>query len=166
MTIFTPVNLLLLSLALYLLYTRLRPTPPASLSPANPAVVFQNFTPKALQKYNGTDDPRVYIAVAGGVFDVTSGAGFYGPGGSYSNFAGRDASRGLALGSFDDDVLPSVDGPLDDLKDLTAGEKETLSGWVEHFRRKYMLVGKLVSEEEQKEIDYKDMVDLVGPPIL
>lgn len=156
MTAFTPVNLLLLSLALYLLYTRLRPSSPAAPPPAHEAIVFQSFTPKMLQRYNGTDDPRVYLAVAGGVFDVTSGAGFYGPGGSYSNFAGRDASRGLAVGSFDDDVLPSIDGPLDDLKDLAAPERETLAGWVEHFQGKYILVGKLISEDEKKEMDLKE----------
>lgn len=48
------------------------------------------------------------------VFDVTAGASFYGPGesllyanadeldGVYGNFAGRDASRGMAKQSFDD----------------------------------------------------------------
>lgn len=42
------------------------------------------------------------MGVRGRVYDVTLGANFYGPGSPYENFAGRDASRGLSKGSFDD----------------------------------------------------------------
>ncbi len=59
------------------------------------------FTRNELQKFNGVTKPEVYLAVGGKVFDVTSGAGFYGPGGPYAIFAGHDASRGLALNSVD-----------------------------------------------------------------
>ncbi|KAJ9102574.1 hypothetical protein QFC21_002975 [Naganishia friedmannii] len=36
------------------------------------------------------------------VFDVSAGRSFYGPDGPYGNFAGRDASRGMAKQSFDE----------------------------------------------------------------
>ena len=88
----------------------------------------------------------VYLSVRGRVFDVTPGKNFYGPGGPYENFAGRDASRGLACGSFDEDMLTkNLDRPLDDLDDLDDDQKEALNGWEEKFAEKYLVVGKLVS---------------------
>jgi predicted heme/steroid binding protein len=40
------------------------------------------FTLAELSKYNGTIDPTgpIYLGAGGKVFDVTAGAGFYGPG--------------------------------------------------------------------------------------
>jgi membrane-associated progesterone receptor component len=92
----------------------------------------------------------VYLAVRGKVFDVTPGRNFYGPGGPYANFAGRDASRGLAHGSFDEDMLTAdLQGPLDKLDDLDAEQLEALQGWEERFNEKYLVVGKLVAVGEE-----------------
>lgn len=71
-----------------------------STTKADPIVEGQ-FTPRKLSVYNGHDDPKIFIAVKGTVFDVSAGRQFYGPSGPYSNFAGHDASRGLALNSFE-----------------------------------------------------------------
>ncbi len=91
----------------------------------------------------------VYLAVRGRVFDVTPGRNFYGPGGPYENFAGRDASRGLASGSFDEDMLTKdLHGPLDKLEGLGPDEMEALQGWEERFSEKYLVVGKLVPVSE------------------
>lgn len=80
---------------------------------------------------------------------MSRGRNFYGPGGPYSNFAGRDASRGLACGSFDEDMLTKdLDGPLDKLGDLGRDEMEALQGWEERFNEKYDIVGRLVSVQE------------------
>lgn len=95
----------------------------------------------------------VYLAVRGRVFDVTPGRNFYGPGGPYANFAGRDASRGLACGSFDEDMLTKdLEGPLDPLNNLDAEQLDALKGWEERFNDKYLIVGKLVpvGSEEAK----------------
>lgn len=92
----------------------------------------------------------VYLSVRGRVFDVTSGRNFYGPGGPYENFAGRDASRGLAFGSFDEDMLTKdLQGPLDKLEDLGPEEQEALRGWEERFEEKYLVVGNLVAIGEE-----------------
>ena len=85
------------------------------------------------------------------MFDVTPGKNFYGPGGPYENFAGRDASRGLACGSFDEDMLTKdLSGPLDDLSGLGPDELEALRDWEERFSEKYIVVGKLVRIHEKK----------------
>lgn len=145
----TPLNLTLLVLLFTLAYFRLlRPynatqqvlnNPPPGAS----ATVFQTFTPRTLLKFNGQpSEPfnpqgKVYLAVKGKVHDVTSGRNFYGPGGPYENFAGRDATRGLACQSFDDDMLTQdLDGPLDDCADLDQGQLENLKGWQERFDEK------------------------------
>ncbi|KJZ73289.1 hypothetical protein HIM_07293 [Hirsutella minnesotensis 3608] len=104
------------------------------------------YTPRTLLPFDGRDGRQVYLAVRGRVFDVSSGRNFYGPGGPYENFAGRDASRGLACGSFDEDMLTKdLDGPLDTLADLGPDELEALQGWEERFSEKYDVVGRLVA---------------------
>ncbi|KAK4172671.1 cytochrome b5-like heme/steroid binding domain-containing protein [Triangularia setosa] len=150
---FTPLNIIILFLVLHATYRFLRPPPPPALPKEEPAVVFQTFTPRTLLPYNGENNMPVYLAVKGRVFDVTRGRNFYGPGGPYANFAGRDASRGLAKGSFDEDMLTKdLDGPLDTLSDLTKDELEAMAGWEERFMEKYLVVGKLVAVgDEEKE---------------
>lgn len=71
------------------------------------SIEFVSYTPKTLALYDGTgseaspDGSKILLAINGKVFDVSSGRNFYGPGGPYGNFAGRDASRGMAKQSFD-----------------------------------------------------------------
>jgi membrane-associated progesterone receptor component len=127
----------------------LKPAPPPALAREPPATVFRTFSPHTLLPYNGTNNMPVYLAVRGKVFDVTAGRNFYGPGGPYANFAGRDASRGLACGSFDEDMLTKdLDGPLDKLEGLGSDELDALRGWEERFEAKYLVVGKLVAVGE------------------
>ena len=149
-TVATPINLILLSLALVIAYYNLRPRRTASLLPPPPPTVFKTFTPPTLLPYNGANNMPVYLAVRGRVFDVTSGRNFYGPGGPYENFAGRDASRGLALGSFDEEMLTKdLRAPLDKLEDLGPEEMGALRDWEERFEEKYLIVGKLVAVEDE-----------------
>ncbi|RJE20933.1 Cyt-b5 [Aspergillus sclerotialis] len=147
MSIASPINLILLSLFVLLVYMHLRPSSPVTLPEAPPPVVFRTFTPTTLLPNNGQGDKPVYLAVRGRVFDVTPGKGFYGPGGPYENFAGRDATRGLACQSFDEEMLTKdLKGPLDDLKGLDEEQLENLQNWEERFLEKYLVVGKLVAE--------------------
>ena len=81
-------------------------------------VLAGKFTPQTLAKYNGP----------------------------YANFAGRDASRGLALNSFEESCLTPLDEPIDDLKGLTKEELESLENWEDHFENKYKVVGTLGNE--------------------
>ena len=67
---------------------------------------------------------------------------FYGPGGPYALFAGRDPSRALALMSFDpQDLTGNIDG-------LSPSELEVLQDWEYKFMEKYVKVGQLVSERK------------------
>jgi membrane-associated progesterone receptor component len=45
-----------------------------------PTLRFTTYTPHTLAKFDGRDGGRVLFAIAGIVFDVTGGKGFYGPG--------------------------------------------------------------------------------------
>lgn len=73
--------------------------------PPRPAPVFFRRTtgPDAgkiepLGDYNGINRSQIYIAIKGRVFDVSSGAEFYGPtNGGYNALAGQDASRALGV---------------------------------------------------------------------
>ena len=142
----TPINLILLSILMLLIYLRLRPKRAPTLHPPPAPIIFRTFTPPELLEYNGQAGKPIYFAVRGRVFDVTPGANFYGPGGPYENFAGRDASRGLACGSFDASMLTEdLEGELDTLGDLSDEQREALAGWEERFLEKYAVVGELVA---------------------
>jgi len=117
---------------------------PSRISKEGESLIWCRMTPKKLRKYDGVNDERVLLGIRKKIYDVTSGKGFYGPGGPYGNFAGRDASRGLAKQSFDDDMLSDPDGVIDALNDLTDGEWSNLRDWESHFKGKYILCGDLI----------------------
>lgn len=129
----------------------MRPSTPQALPKPPEPILFKTYTPPELLPNNGENGNPVYLGIRGRVFDVSSGRNFYGPGGPYANFAGRDASRGLACGSFDEDMLTKdLQGPLDDLSGLGEEEVDALKGWEERFDEKYLVVGKLVSVGQAK----------------
>lgn len=112
------------------------------------AVIFKDYTPRELSKYNGFDHENIFIAVRGKIYNVSKGRKFYGPSGPYSNFAGHDASRGLALNSFELDVLKNWTEPIDKLNDLNESEIKALDGWEKMFSEKYTHVGNLIPDPE------------------
>jgi predicted heme/steroid binding protein len=89
-----------------------------------------------LAQYDGTDETKpLYLAINGTIYDVSSNRRTYGPGGSYSVFAGVDAARGFVTGCFQEDKTADMRGvedmflPLDDPEVdrlYTAAELETL----------------------------------------
>lgn len=119
---------------------------PAGSNTPNEPIVEGKFYPRTLYKYNGHDHENIFIAIKGKVYDCSGGRQFYGPSGPYSNFAGHDASRGLALNSFDMGVVRNWDQPMDDLKDLTPDQREALDSWHEFFEKKYPYLGTLEPE--------------------
>ena len=95
------------------------------------------YTVAELKEYDGTDPSKpILISIKGIVYDVSSGAKFYGKNGGYSNFAGREAQRNLAKMD-----INTLDTHIDDLDE---NELAVLDGWIEKFQ-KYPKVGKLQS---------------------
>eukprot|EP00923_Selenidium_pygospionis_P056611 GHVN01098795.1.p1 GENE.GHVN01098795.1~~GHVN01098795.1.p1 ORF type:complete len:186 (+),score=13.41 GHVN01098795.1:203-760(+) len=106
---------------------------------AQTAPLLKHFTLEELAAYNGTKGARIYVSIRGVVYDVSlQGREFYGPGGSYHLFAGRDATMALATMSLEPSVLDSKDWQANELPLL---EKETLASWIEKFESKYAVVG-------------------------
>lgn len=86
------------------------------------------------------DGDKIYVGVARRVFDVSRGRGFYGPGGPYHVFAGRDATRALAVGSTTEADVLARPG---DTSGLTTGQQMKLEDWLATFEQKYPVVAVL-----------------------
>lgn len=104
-----------------------------------------DVTEHELRAYDGSDPNKpLLMAIKGQIYDVSRSRMFYGPGGPYAMFAGRDASRALALMSFDpQDLTGNIEG-------LTDSELEVLQDWEYKFMEKYVKVGQIVSERTSK----------------
>lgn len=102
-----------------------------------------DITAEALARHNGTDPfLPIYFAVRGKVYDVTKSRSFYGPGGSYEVFAGKEVARALAVMSTD---------PKDctgDLSGVSEEQLKVLGEWEKKFETKYGVVGQVVSPKE------------------
>lgn len=153
-----PLNIFLLSVCGYLLYKIFKAdetqdismdAEPTGLAPMKK----KDFTVAELREYDGVKNERILLAVNGKVFDVTNrGKAFYGPNGAYGIFAGRDASRGLALFRLDKDVIKDE---YDDLSDLEPSDMEGVREWEMQFMEKYDFVGRLLKDGEEP-TDYSD----------
>lgn len=145
----SPLNLVLVGVITLLVYKIFRSQKqPAAGPPPEPELprLRRDFTVSELLQYDGKQpDGRVLVAVNGSVYDVTKGKRFYGPGGPYAAFGGRDASRGLATFS----VTSNDKAEYDDLSDLTQMEMESVKEWEMQFKEKYILVGRLLKQGEQ-----------------
>ncbi len=70
-----------------------------------------HLTPEELSLYNGTDKSLpIYLAINGTIYDVSASPSFYGPGGSYHFFAGREGTRAFVTGCFEEDLTPDMRG--------------------------------------------------------
>lgn len=142
------VNIPLLGIIIYLIWkiykSRNSSDVPVNVTPPMPPMKKRDFTLKELKEFDGTTgEGRVLIAVNNKVFDVTKGKRYYGPGGPYAVFAGRDASRGLATFS-----LENPPDKYDDLSDLQPSEMESVLEWEMQFKEKYDYVGRLLKPGE------------------
>jgi membrane-associated progesterone receptor component len=105
-------------------------------------IPYRDYTVDELFPFDGVNSPHILLAVDQRVYDVSSAPEYYGFNGSYSGFAGRDASRYLATHTIPKPNLPKE--PFDDLNDLSEEERKALNSWVDFFETKYPRVGTLV----------------------
>ncbi|KAK6117609.1 hypothetical protein DH2020_048656 [Rehmannia glutinosa] len=106
------------------------------MEPLPPPVQLGEVSAEELKQYDGSDPKKpLLMAIKGQIYDVTQSRMFYGPGGPYALFAGKDASRALAKMSFEDKDLNG------DLTGLGVFELEALQDWEYKFMSKYVKVG-------------------------
>ncbi|KAG0759387.1 hypothetical protein G6F29_004453 [Rhizopus arrhizus] len=100
------------------------------------------FTEKELLKYDGTDPSLpIYLAIDGEVFDVTKGRGWYGKGGSYHHFSGKDAARAYVTGCFQDHLTH-------DLRGLNENELKGVAHWKKFYENHhtYHKIGRVIHD--------------------
>ncbi|CAI9092196.1 OLC1v1027381C1 [Oldenlandia corymbosa var. corymbosa] len=106
------------------------------MEPLPPPVQLGEVTEEQLKEYDGADPKKpLLMAIKGQIYDVSQSRVFYGPGGPYHLFAGKDASRALAKMSFEEKDLTG------DLTGLGVFELEALQDWEYKFMSKYVKVG-------------------------
>ncbi|CAM6065535.1 unnamed protein product [Sphagnum tenellum] len=136
-TFFTVVALVL---AIYYLITGMFPPPPMKAPPVvlppPPPVQLGEVSLEELAAYDGSDPQKpLLMAIKAQIYDVSQSRVFYGPGGPYALFAGKDASRALAKMSFEECDLTG------DIEGLSPYELDALSDWEYKFMSKYVKVG-------------------------
>ncbi|KAF5480387.1 hypothetical protein F2P56_001142 [Juglans regia] len=108
--------------------------------PPPPPVQLGEISEDDLKQYDGSDPEKpLLMAIKGQIYDVSQSRMFYGPGGPYALFAGKDASRALAKMSFEEKDLTG------DITGLGPFELEALQDWEFKFMSKYVKVGTVKS---------------------
>ncbi|XP_042512219.1 membrane steroid-binding protein 1-like [Macadamia integrifolia] len=109
---------------------------PEEVKPLPPPVQLGEITEEELKAYDGSDPTKpLLMAIKAQIYDVSQSRMFYGPGGPYALFAGKDASRALAKMSFEDKDLTG------DISGLGPFELDALQDWEYKFMSKYVKVG-------------------------
>ncbi|MBA0718950.1 hypothetical protein Golax_006666 [Gossypium laxum] len=108
------------------------------MEPLPPPVQLGEITEEELKQYDGSDSKKpLLMAIKGQIYDVSQSRMFYGPGGPYALFAGKDASRALAKMSFEEKDLTG------DISGLGPFELDALQDWEYKFMGKYVKVGSI-----------------------
>ncbi len=113
-----------------------KPAPPPPL----PEAEVRDYNLAELVAFDGSDPTKpLLIGIKGYVYDVGRGRDFYGPGGPYGMFAGKDCTRALAKVAFDPELFTG------NIEGLDREELDKLEEWIEMFEGKYRRVGRLLS---------------------
>ncbi|KAI5078438.1 hypothetical protein GOP47_0006718 [Adiantum capillus-veneris] len=128
------------------------------MEPLPTPVQLGDVTEEELRAYDGNDPSKpLLMAIKGQIYDVTQSRMFYGPGGPYALFAGKDASRALAKMSFEEQDLNG------NLEGLGAYEMDALQDWEWKFMSKYVKVGQITGKEiKSREVPVEDTSNAAG----
>ncbi|KAL5231428.1 hypothetical protein ABZP36_030204 [Zizania latifolia] len=127
---------------------RRREEPSEVVPPAPEPVEVGKITAEELRQYDGSDPEKpLLMAIKGQIYDVSQSRMFYGPGGPYALFAGKDASRALAKMSFEPQDL------TDDISGLGPFELSALMDWEYKFSSKYVKVGTITKTALVEQVD-------------
>lgn len=97
------------------------------------------YTLEQLAQFNGSDPSKpIYVAVNRIVFDVSGNPDNYGPGKAYNLFTGKDVSRALAKSILKHEAC------VPDIDDIDDEEKQVLNDWVDFYKSRYNIVGRVV----------------------
>ena len=119
-------------------FFRKQPTPPPPL----PEAEERDYSLSELSGFDGSDPEKpLLLAIRGFVYDVGRGRAFYGPGGPYGMFAGKDCTRALAKVAFDPELFTG------DIDGLDRDELDKLEEWIDMFESKYRRVGRLLPSD-------------------
>eukprot|EP01117_Protostelium_nocturnum_P018712 TRINITY_DN7885_c0_g1_i1.p1 TRINITY_DN7885_c0_g1~~TRINITY_DN7885_c0_g1_i1.p1 ORF type:complete len:178 (-),score=74.06 TRINITY_DN7885_c0_g1_i1:8-541(-) len=103
----------------------------------------KRMTREELALYDGRDETggKLYLAIKGKIFDVTSNPKSYGKKGSYHSFVGKDATRAFLDLCFTPECLSRG------WEDLTEQQLKDVDGWVSFYEKdgKYPFVGYVIN---------------------
>ena len=94
--------------------------------------------PEELRRHDGIQEPTLWLAILGEVFDVTKGERHYGAQGGYAGFVAKDGTRAFHTGRFD-----TAEGLTPDVSGLPDAALLALREWADFYARDYARVGRL-----------------------
>jgi predicted heme/steroid binding protein len=100
-----------------------------------------------LESKNGKDSEELWLSILGSVYDVSAGKMYYGEGGPYSIFVGRDGSASFISGEF------TPEGSNKPLTEFTPRQLKSLDDWRKFYEddEKYHFVGFLEGDYYDKD---------------
>lgn len=119
----------------------------------------RKFTREQLKEFDGEKNPEILIAISGLVFDVSHRADIYGPGKSYSMFAGQDATRAMAKFNFAPEMFAD---PRTD--DLDAFEMSQIQNWLDKYQydKGYEIIGLLEDAKQYGELTKDELKETMN----
>ncbi|KAL6052262.1 Neuferricin [Balamuthia mandrillaris] len=113
---------------------------PFAFAASSKMITPEELSHRSAASSSAAADTQLWLSLLGHVFDVTQGQTHYGPSGAYSFFTGRDASAAFITGQFTEEGLKEEADEVLTPQQLL----ELVEGWLQFYKDRYPLVGRLV----------------------